>query len=74
MISIFSFQTPITLRYADLPVNWALLSIVNVNRRVDTCRVSDFEEDFLRVEAILIRMSSYLRKTDSERGLSLLSF
>lgn len=71
---MYSLQTPITLRYADLPVNWALLSILDVNRPVDTCRMSDFDEGFLRAEAILIRMSSYLRKADSERGSLLLSF
>uniref|UniRef100_A0A915AQF0 RING-type E3 ubiquitin transferase n=1 Tax=Parascaris univalens TaxID=6257 RepID=A0A915AQF0_PARUN len=66
-------QTQITLRYADLPVNWALLSILDVKRPADTCRINDFDEGFLRAEAALIRMSSYLRKTDSERGGSVWS-
>ncbi|VDM37642.1 unnamed protein product [Toxocara canis] len=66
-------QTSVTVRYRDLPVNWALLSIVGVTKRVDSLRLDAFDDGFLRAEAILIKMSSYLRKADSERGGSVWS-
>lgn len=66
-------QSAVTIRFDDLPVNAALLSILGIDTITDNRRQSEIDKAFSRIESILIKISSYLRRAESERGGSVWS-
>uniref|UniRef100_A0A0N5AMT4 RING-type E3 ubiquitin transferase n=1 Tax=Syphacia muris TaxID=451379 RepID=A0A0N5AMT4_9BILA len=67
-------QVLITTAVEKLPVNRALMSILNIETPLSNLqRQLNLDEQYFNIEKILIKLSSYLKRTESERGGSVWS-